>query len=128
MHIDFTREPPTDIFRDRPRHIRISAALLALVVCGMLLMAYGFFGAGPHGEYLETAALTLFVAPALVFAYFGAKLKDYKRLGPNEKKELAALGGRHPEIAAYCAKVAALGREPVHAEYEAAKEWAEDRK
>ena len=126
MKIDLTRKPPADIFRHRGTYIRISLVLLALVLCGGLLMVYGIVAAPPQSGTLETVILALFVGPAVVFVYVGEKLKGYKRLSPAQKEELAALGRQHPEIAAYCAQVAAAGREPILAEYEAAKDRADE--
>lgn len=126
MKIDITCEPPADIFRDRGKYLRISVALLSLVVCGMLLMVYGVVSDSAHSESLETAALTLFVGPALIFVYFGGKLRDYKKLVPDQKKELDDLGRKHLEISTYCGLVTKQGREPIFAEYEACKEWVEN--
>ncbi|MBI5556112.1 MAG: hypothetical protein HY885_00580 [Deltaproteobacteria bacterium] len=126
MKIDITHEPPADIFQDRGKYLRISAALLSLVFCGMLLIVYVLFADAASSKNLETAGLALFIGPALIFVYFCEKLQDYKKLNPDQKKELAALGQKHPEIATYCGLVAKANREPVFAEYEASKEWAED--
>lgn len=126
MQIDITREPPPDIFRERPRYLKIAATLLALVGCGGLVMAYGVVSDTPPSETLETVALVLFVAPGLLFVYFAAKLQDYKRLNPDQKRELAALARKHPEIATYCGLVAKAGREIIHAEYEACQDRDED--
>ncbi|OKY73890.1 MAG: hypothetical protein BM485_16585 [Desulfobulbaceae bacterium DB1] len=126
MKIDITQAPPTDIFRDRPKHLWICIALLFLAACGMLLILYVIFADAPQSDTLETTALSLFVGPALIFVYFGEKLKAYKKPGPEQKKELAALGRKHAVISTYCALVAEEGRDPIFAEYEACKDWAED--
>jgi len=126
MKIDITHEPPHDIYRDRPKHFWICLALLSLVGCGALLMGYGIFSDTSRSETLNTAGLTLFIGPALIFVYFSEKLKGYKRLGPDQKKELADLGRKHAEVSTYCGLVAKEGREPIFAEYEACKDWAED--
>ena len=86
MTIDITQAPPTDIFRDRGKHLWISIALLSLAACGMLLILYVIFADAPQSDTLETTALSLFVGPALIFVYFGEKLKAYKKLGPEQKK------------------------------------------
>ncbi len=127
MKIDLTREPPADIFRNRGKYILISLLLLALALCGLLLMAYGILSDTPNSEILETVALSLFVGPALIFVYIGGKLQDYKKLNPEQEKELAELRRRHPEIALYCELVAQADRRPIHAEYEACKELDEDK-
>ena len=126
MKIDITREPPTDIFRNMGKYRLIAIVLLTLSGCGMLLAAYAIFSDTPYSAKLETAAFTLFVGPILVFSYFGEKLQAYKRLTPEQEKELADLGRQHPEIRAYCTLVAAAGRQPILAEYEACQTRAED--
>ncbi len=126
MKIDITREPPTDIFRDRRKYILISIALLSLVVCGVLMMVYGIVSEMPQNDTLERAAQTLLFAPAVIFVYFGGKLRAYIKLNPVQKKELTDLRQKHAEISAYCGLVAKEGREPILAEYDACQDWAED--
>lgn len=126
VNIDITREPPADIYRDRGKYLWIAGALLALAGCGLLLAAYAIFSDTPSSERLEDAALALFAGPGLVFVYFAAKLQAYKRLSPEQKRELADLGRKHPEIATYCALVTRAGRQVTFAEYEACKEWDEE--
>lgn len=124
MIIDITAAPPADIFQDRARYIWLSVASLTFAVCGVLLAVYAlFFGPAPN-ETLETFSLVLFVGPGLFFVYFAEKLQAYKRLTPQQTKELADLGRAHPEIAAYCALVAKAGRPPILAEYEACEAWS----
>ncbi|MGV1098597.1 hypothetical protein ACUUL3_04210 [Thiovibrio sp. JS02] len=123
MKIDITREPPADIYRDLGKYFRISIALLSLVAFGLLLMVYGMVRGGPRTELLETVSLILFVGPGLLFFYFGGKLKAYKGLVPEQQRELAALGRKHPQVAVYCSLVAKQGRAPIFAEYEACKKW-----
>jgi len=127
MKIDLKAAPPADIFRDRGKYILISGLLLALSFCGLALMAYGILSDLPSSETLETVALALFVGPALIFVYFGSKLQAYKKLNPEQEKELAELRRRHPEIARYCERLAQEGRRPIHAEYEACRELDENR-
>ncbi|MCG2745999.1 MAG: hypothetical protein L6365_00530 [Desulfobulbaceae bacterium] len=126
MKIDITREPPTDIFRDRGKYLRIFMALLSLAVSGMLLMVYGFVSDTPQSDTLEKTSLALLVAPSVVFGYFGGKLRAYIRLNPRQKKILADLCRKHAEISTYCGLVAKEGREPILAEYHACQDWAED--
>jgi hypothetical protein len=128
MKIDITREPPNDIYRDRGKYLRICIALLSLVLCGTLLMGYGIFSDNTWSETLNTTGLILFIGPALTFVYFSDKLIAYKKLGPDQKNELADLGRKHPEISTYCGLVAKEGRAPIFAEYEACKDWVEDLK
>ncbi|RJX27685.1 MAG: hypothetical protein C4531_13305 [Desulfurivibrio sp.] len=126
MKIDITREPPTDVYRNRGKYILIAIVLLSLAVCGILLMVYGFVSDTPPSDTLEKAALTLLLGPALIFVYFGGKLRAYIRMNQAEKKELDELCRKHAEIAAYCGQVARQGREPILAEYHACQEWAEN--
>jgi len=126
MKININGQPPTDIFRDRGKYIWISLALMSLVVCGVLLMVYGFVSDTPPSDTLETVALTLLGAPAVIFVYFGGKLRAYIKLNQGQKTELADLVRKHAEISTYCELVAKQGREPILAEYEACKDWAED--
>lgn len=125
MKIDLSGTPPAGIFQERGRYIRISASLLALVICAVLLAVYAFF-LNNYSERLETAALVLFVWAGLLFAYFTEKLQAYKRLTPQQNRELAELSRRHAEIAAYCALVAKAGRLPILAEYEACVDRADE--
>lgn len=126
MKIDITTPPPADIFRDRVKYTWIFIFFISLAACGMLLIIYGIVSDAPSSETLETAALALLVGPAIFLTYFGGKLRAYKKLGPHEKEELKSLALKFPEILTYCALVAEEGREPIFAEYEAFKDWAEN--
>ncbi len=126
MLIDITREPPADIFRNRDKHRLLAITFLALSCCGLFLAAYAIFSDAPHSKNLEMVAFSLFVGPALGFSYFGEKLQSYKRLTPEQKKELADMDRKHPKIKTYCALVAKAGRRPTMAEYEACQAWAQD--
>ena len=126
MKIDINQAPPADIFRDRAKYIKIAFVLLALALGGLGLMVYGFVSAAPSSESLETMALVLFVGPAVLFVYFGGKLQAYKKLNPVQSKELADLAERHPEIATYCNRLQQSGRPPIHAEFEACQDRAEE--
>ncbi|MDF1577479.1 MAG: hypothetical protein RQ753_01965 [Desulfurivibrionaceae bacterium] len=126
MKIDITKAPPDEIFKDRGKYLWISLVLLSLALCGVLLIVYGIVSAGPASETLEKVALGLLIGPAVFFTYFGVKLRAYKRLGPQEKEELIVMGSKYPAIATYVKLVSAQGRQPIFAEYEAVKEWAEN--
>jgi hypothetical protein len=126
MKIDLAAGPPPDIFRHRGRHLAVSLFLLLLVLCGGLLMVYTVLSDTPYSRSLENAALALFVGPALLFTYFGTKLRGYKKLSPEEKIKLAELGRKYPEIAAYCAMVAGQDREMTYGEYEACRDREEE--
>ncbi len=126
MKIDIAGKPPADIFRDRGKHLRASIVLLALAVCGLILIAYGILSEAQQSEMLENVALGLLVGPAVLFTYYGTKMNDYKGLSDGQVKELAGFKRKHAEIAAYCALVAKQDRQPIHAEYEAFVEWDEN--
>ena len=126
MQIDITREPPVDIFQDRGKYIRISAAMLGLVLCSLLVGVYAFVADTRYSERLETVALVLFVGPGLLFAYFVEKLQAYKRLTPQQARELAELSRTHGEIGTYCTLVAKTGRLPILAEFEACQSRTEE--
>ncbi|MBU0479919.1 MAG: hypothetical protein KKG47_02335 [Proteobacteria bacterium] len=126
MKIDITRKPPADLFKNHGRY-RLGAALfLAPSLCGLLLIAWIILSDSPPSDTLEMVAFGLFVVPVLGFSFFGGKLQAYKGLNPAEIKELAALMEKHPEVREYCAKVTETGRQPIMAEFEACREWAED--
>lgn len=126
MKIDITREPPADIFRNRGKYLWTFIALLALGVCGVLLGVYAILSDTGYYENLETTSLALFVVVALLITYIGEKLQAYKSLTPDQKKELADLGRKHPEIEAYCALVTKAGRQLIRAEYEVCQTRAEE--
>jgi hypothetical protein len=125
MKIDILRTPPADIFRDRRRNILFFCVLLALACCGLLIGVYAIVADTRYYAKLETGALALFVGAALFLTYFGEKLQAYKKLTPPQRKELADLSWKHPEIKAYCDLVAQADRQPILAEFEACQEWAE---
>lgn len=125
MKIDITREPPADIFRNRGKNLWAFIVLLTLGSCGVLLGVYAILSDTRFYENLETVSLALFVGAALLITYIGEKLQAYKSLTPDQKKELADLGWKHPEIELYCALVTKAGRQPIRAEYEACQTWAE---
>ena len=126
MFIDITLKPPVDIFRNRGKHRLLAITFLTLSCCGLLVGAYAIFSDGQHSKNLETVAFSLFVGAALVFSYFGEKLQTYKKLTPEQKKELADMKQKHPKIKAYCALVAKADRRLTHAEYEACLAWEKD--
>lgn len=126
MKIDIDGPPPVDIFKDRGKHLRASIILLSLVVCGLLLIAYGILSESQQSELLENVALGLLVGPAVFFTYYGTKLNHYKGLSVGQQKQLAALCRKHAKIAAYCTRVALQQRQLIHAEFEACVEWDEN--
>lgn len=125
MKIDITERPPKDIFRDRSKYLWTCIFILTLAVLGLALLGYNMFSAMPENITIERLSLTIITGSALFFFYFGEKLKSYKRLGPQQKEKLAALAEKHAEIALYIKRVEEEGRQPIYAEYEACKEWAE---
>lgn len=122
MKFDITREPPADIFRNRGKYILIFVALLTLAGCGVLMGVYAIVSDTEYFDKLETAALAFYVGAGLAVYYVGEKLQAHKRLTPDQEKELADLGRKHPEIMVYCELVAKAGRQPIYAEYEACKD------
>jgi len=128
MDINITRDPPADVFQTKSKYRRIIQYLLALIVCAILLAGYQIVFGSTHGDLLENIALVLFVGPALVFFYFVEQLHDYKMLSSEQEKEMEEFCRQDLDIAAYCAKVALMGRNLVKAEYDACKVQVEDRK
>jgi hypothetical protein len=126
MYINITQDPPADVLEIKRKYLRIIPYLLALVFCGILLAVFQIFVGSPHGELVENTALVLFVGPGLAFFYFAEKLHDHKALSPKQEKEIEELCRQDRLIAAYCAKVSALGRKPIKAEYDAFKARIED--
>jgi len=126
MKIDIRREPPVDIFRNRGKYSRIFIALLALVVCGMLVIAYAVLAELQYNEKLESLALAFYVGAGVAIFYYGEKLQAYKKLTPAQEVELADLGRKHSAIGIYCSLVAKSGRKPIWAEYEACQNLAEE--
>lgn len=126
MHINISQDPPTDALEIKKKYLRIIPYLLALVFCGILLAVFQIVVGSADGDLVENIALVLFVPPGLAFFYFAEKLHDYKTLSPKQEKEIADFCRKDPEIAAYCAKVSALERKLIKAEYDACKARIED--
>lgn len=126
MHINICQDPPTDALEIKKKYLRIIPYLLALVFCGILLAVFQVVVGSAHGDLVENIALVLFVPPGLAFFYFAEKLHDYKMLTPKQEKKVEEFCRKDHEIAAYCAKVSALGRNLIKAEYDAFKARIED--
>ena len=127
MYINISQDPPTDVVETKKKYLRIIPYLLALVFCGILLAVFQIFlGSSAHVDLVENTALFLFVAPGLAFFYFAEKLHDHKKLSAKQEKEIRDFCRQAPDIAAYCAKVAALERKLIKAEYDAFKARIED--
>ncbi len=126
MHINITQDPPTDALEIKKKYLRIIPYLLALVFCGVLLAVFQVVVGSPHGDLVENIALILFVPPGLAFFYFAEKLHDYKMLTPKQEKKTEEFCRKDRDIAAYCAKVSALERKLIKAEYDAFKARIED--
>ncbi len=127
MDINITQDPPADVFQTKRKYRRIIPYLLALIVCAILLAVFKVISGSAHGDLLENIALVFFVGPALVFFYCVEKLHDYKTLSLQQEKEIEEFCRQDHDIAAYCAKVAMMGRKMVKAEYDACKSQIEDR-
>lgn len=126
MYINITQDPPADVLEIKRKYLRLIPYLLALVLCGILLALAQIFLGLAQGELVENIALVLFVGPGLTFFYFAEKLHDHKQLSPKQEKEIEELRQKDPLIAAYCAKVALLGRRLIKAEYDACKARLEE--
>jgi len=125
MDIDIRCDPPSDVLQGRKKYVRIVVCLLALVASAVLIAVYGVLSDTAHGDKLEKVALVLFIVPGFVFVYYAEKLQAYKRLTPQQEKEMAGLCNNYPDIATYCDRVSKMGRKPVLGEYEACKEHAD---
>lgn len=128
MKIDILSEPPPDIFKDRGRYKTLFTVFLGLAGCGLLLGIYAVVMDTRYYGFFEKAAVTLFIASAVPLFYTGEKLQAYKKLNPQQQEELAELCKKYFEIQGYCDLVARSNRRIIFAEYEACREWAEDRK
>lgn len=126
MYINISQDPPTDVVETKKKYLRIIPYLLALVLCGILLAVFQIVVGSAHGDLVENTALVLFVVPGLAFFYFAEKLHDHKKLSAKQEKETEEFSRQAPDIAAYCAKVAGLGRKLIKAEYDAFKARIED--
>jgi len=128
MKIDILREPPADIFKDHGKYKIAFALILALACIGLLLGVYAIVADTKYYGALEKAALTVFVVAAVLLFYVGEKLQAYKKLNPDQKKELADMCRQYFEIQGYCDLVAKLNRRIVLAEFEACHNWAEEKR
>lgn len=128
MKIDITQKPDADICKDRGKYLWICIVLLWSATCGALIMGYGIVVETSQDEIFQTGGMVLFIGSSLLFYYFGERLRAYKKLGLEQKQELINLGSRYLVIGTYCALIAKQARQPIFAEYEACKEWAEDAK
>lgn len=126
MRIDISGDPPENIFRDRGKYIWLSSVAMAVVLAGIGMGAYAIFTNTPHRDRLEKIVLPVFGVGSVFFAYFCSRLQVYKGLNSRQKSDLARWCSEHEEIAVYCDKVAAQGRRPVHAEYEACEARVDD--
>lgn len=126
MYINIIQDPPADVAETKKRYLRIIPYLLALIFCGILLAVFQVVFGSPHGDLVENTALVLFVGPGLAFFYFAEKLHDHKALSPKQEREIEGFCRKDTAIAAYCAKVSALERKLIKAEYDAFKARIED--
>lgn len=128
MKIDINRAPPADIFKNHGRMKIAFILLLGLACLGVLAGVYAIFSATKHYALLEKTAIALFIGSALPLFLVGEKLQALKALSPEQKKELAALGRQFFEIQGYCDLVAQSNRRIIFAEYEACRDWAEEKR
>lgn len=127
MKIDILSEPPADIFQNRGKYKALFILFLGAAGLGLLFGVYAVVADTKYYELLEKTALTLFLASAVPLFYAGEKLQAYKKLTPLQQKELAELCEKYFEIQGYCDLVARSDRRIILAEYEACRDWAEER-
>ena len=125
MQIDIRCEPPVGMFLAKSKYVRNVVVLLGVIVCAVLLGVYLVVTDTPHGDLPENLVLALFVGAVAIFCYYAEKLHDYRLLTEAQAKELETLCVKHPEIAAYCERVAKTGRKTILAEYEACQAHGE---
>ncbi len=119
MRIDITADPPTDVLKSKKRYLRISLALLGVVLFAVLLGVIRVVFDSGYDALLENAALVLFVGAGFVFVYFAEKLNEHKPLSKEQQGKVEKLCRQHQEIDRYCRKVAAMNRVLIVAELDA---------
>lgn len=127
MKIDILSTPRVDIFRNRGKYTVAFIFFLALAGAGVLLGVYTIVSATRYYEILEKVSAILFVGSAVPVFITGEKLQAYRRLTPEQKKELEDLCRKYSEIQDFCHSVAESGRHIIFAEYQACKDFGEER-
>ncbi len=125
MKVKIPGQPDPDIFRDRKKYALWFAFFLlgACVSVGVAVFAV-YFGT-PHYKNLDNWLIGTLVGSSFGVTWFGNRLQAYKKLYRPHLEKLLELRSNHPEIEIYCAKVEAMGRGLIRAEYDAFIEYSE---
>lgn len=119
MNINVHHEPPANIPQLRRNYTLATLFFLFLVAGAVILGIFSVLSDTGHADILENTALVLFVAAGFAFVYCAEKLLGFRRPGPAQQEQLAAMMSAHEEVAAYCRRVAAQGRFLVVLEHDA---------
>lgn len=125
MRIDIEQKPPTNIPRLRWNYTRGSLFFLFLVICAIIIGVIGIFFATGYDDILHNTAFILFVVSGFAFVYFTEKLLGFRKLTPNQEKELVNLAQQHETVSEYWRQVAEQGRYLVMDEFEAIKAYVQ---
>jgi hypothetical protein len=125
VHIDIEQKPPTNIPRLRWNYTRGSLFFLFLVICAIIIGVIGIFFATGYDDILHNTAFILFVVSGFAFVYFTEKLLGFRKLTPNQEKELVNLAQQHETVSEYWRQVAEQGRYIVMDEFEAIKAYVQ---
>ena len=125
MRIDIEQKPPTNIPRLRWNYTRGSLFFLFLVICAIIIGVIGIFFATGYDDILHNTAFILFVVSGFAFVYFTEKLLGFRKLTPNQEKELVNLAQQHETVSEYWRQVAEQGRYIVMDEFEAIKAYVQ---
>ncbi len=128
MKIDILADPQVEIFKNQPRYAKWFVFFLGVALVGLLLGIYAYLNpASPWYGILEKAAMVLFVGSSIPIFITGEKLQAYKILTESQEKELEKLCEKYSEVRNYCGQVEALDRRLIFAEFDACKDFAEER-
>jgi hypothetical protein len=125
VRIDIEQKPPTNIPRLRWNYTRGSLFFLFLVICAIIIGVIGIFFATGYDDILHNTAFILFVVSGFAFVYFTEKLLGFRKLTPNQEKELVNLAQQHETVSEYWRQVAEQGRYIVMDEFEAIKAYVQ---
>lgn len=125
MKIDITKQPDSDIFRDRKKYILWFCFFMFLVGIAIAIGVFAVYYDTSHYENIDNYALGILALASLGVTWSGNKLQSYKKLFPPQFEKLTELRAKHPVIETYCAKVQASGRRFIRAEYEACVDYSE---
>ena len=125
MRIDIEQKPPTNIPRLRWNYTRGSLFFLFLVICAIIIGVIGIFFATGYDDILHNTAFILFVVSGFAFVYFTEKLLGFRKLTPNQEKDLVNLAQQYETVSEYWRQVAEQGRYIVMDEFEAIKAYVQ---